>query len=275
MNCRRWILPRSSSCRSISRKPRPRPCAVRRGADHLQFSRLGQLRQDRIEALEPLDALRTLALMTFVELVAGLARHRADGRPDRVDRGRRSTRAGRRWRRCASMAALTAPHWLWPSTMMSLTPSSATANSMLPFTVGPAPLTMFPATRTTNRSPTPWSKISSGATRESAHADDDGEGRLPLRQRREVLRLPPRVGELPAHEPLVALEQPGEHRVRVAGRGRPGRRPAAGPAEGPVPAAPAASPVSRTNSRRDERYGMRMTKLLQANVGCPRRARRS
>ena len=56
-------------------------------------------------------------------------------------------------------------------------------------------------------------------------ADDDGERRLPLGQRREVFRLPPGVDELPAHEPLVALEQPGEHGVRVAGRGRLARRP--------------------------------------------------
>src|SRR5947209_2457671 len=55
------------------------------------------------------------------------------------------------------MAALTAPHSLWPRTMTRDTPSSATPYSMLPLTGGPAALTTLPATRTTKRSPTPWS----------------------------------------------------------------------------------------------------------------------
>ena len=187
------------------------------GADHLQFTRLGELREDRIEALEPLDALRDVGLDDVLELVAGLALapRRTAGRigsmRSPIDPGKASLAS------MCSMAALTAPHWLWPSTMMSLTPSSATANSMLPFTVGPAPLTMFPATRTTNRSPTPWSKTSSGATRESAQPTMMASGRLPLGQRREVFRLPPGVDELTAHEPLVALEQPREHGSRDRG----------------------------------------------------------
>jgi len=63
--------------------------------------------------------------------------------------------------------------------MISRTPSSATAYSMLPFTEAPAPLMMLPAIRTTNRSPTPWSKISSGATRESAQPTTAASGACP------------------------------------------------------------------------------------------------
>src|SRR5262245_1000633 len=78
------------------------------------------------------------------------------------------------------MAALIAPHSLWPSTTTSGTPSSATPYSMLPFTrAAPLGLTTFPATRTMNRSPTPWSKISSGGTRESAQPTMMAPGRCP------------------------------------------------------------------------------------------------
>ena len=103
--------------------------------------------------------------------------------------------------------------------MMSRTPSSATANSMLPLMDGPAPLTMFPATRTTNRSPTPWSKTSSGDTRESAHPTMIGE-RAPA--------PPPAARSLPA---FARGGRAARSRTaccpRAAGRApRPGREPA-------------------------------------------------
>ena len=115
---------------------------------------------------------------------------------------------------------------------------------------------MLPATRTTKRSPTPWSKISSGATRESAHATMAASGACPSASAAKSSGFRP-GGRAAPYEPLVALEQPGEHGVGPAGRGRLAA--AVRSRAEPSPAAPAASPVSRTNSRRDERCGDRMT----------------
>src|SRR6478735_6984774 len=67
--------------------------------------------------------------------------------------------------RTASSAALTAPHESWPSTTMSGQSSTPTPNSSEPSTLGSR---TCPAVRTTNRSPRPWSKMISAATRESA-----------------------------------------------------------------------------------------------------------
>src|SRR5690606_37823003 len=64
----------------------------------------------------------------------------------------------------ASTVALTAPQLSWPSTTINGTFSTWTPYSMEPSTE----LSMtWPAVRTTNMSPRPWSKISSPATRES------------------------------------------------------------------------------------------------------------
>ena len=57
-----------------------------------------------------------------------------------------------------------APHREWPSTTTSRAPARAAANSTLPICDG---ATMLPATRMTNRSPSPWSKTISAGTRES------------------------------------------------------------------------------------------------------------
>ena len=72
---------------------------------------------------------------------------------------------------------------------MSDTPSSATPYSMLPFTGVPAPLTMLPATRTTKRSPMPWSNRSSGDTRESAQPTMTAKGCCPSASGRKSLGL--------------------------------------------------------------------------------------
>mmetsp|Transcript_4080 Transcript_4080/g.10210 ORF Transcript_4080/g.10210 Transcript_4080/m.10210 type:complete len:211 (+) Transcript_4080:686-1318(+) len=63
-------------------------------------------------------------------------------------------------------AAFTAPHDVWPSTMITLTPSSSTAYSSDAISSGDA---MLPAMRHTNTSPKPWSNRISVGTRESAH----------------------------------------------------------------------------------------------------------
>ena len=65
-----------------------------------------------------------------------------------------------------SIAALTAPQLLCPSTSTTFTPSTATAYSVLPS----VPVsTVFPAIRETNRLPRWMSNISVGEIRESAH----------------------------------------------------------------------------------------------------------
>ena len=63
-----------------------------------------------------------------------------------------------------SSVACTAPHLVWPSTIMVFTPSAST-----PYSKVPVASTQFtkPAVRTGNRSPTPWSKMISSGTRES------------------------------------------------------------------------------------------------------------
>jgi len=63
------------------------------------------------------------------------------------------------------IAALIAPQSLWPSTMISFTPSTATPYSVLPRVPGSM---LFPAIRETKRLPRSTSKTSSGEIRESA-----------------------------------------------------------------------------------------------------------
>ncbi len=66
----------------------------------------------------------------------------------------------------SSNVAKIAPHFEWPITTTSRVPNCSAANSTLPICDG---ATMFPATRITNRSPRPWSKIIYAGTLESEH----------------------------------------------------------------------------------------------------------
>ena len=50
-------------------------------------------------------------------------------------------------------------------------------------------------------------------------ANDDGHGRLPFGQRGEIFRPPPGMDQLPGNEPLVTLEQPGQHLIGSGRRG--------------------------------------------------------
>ncbi len=124
-----------------------------------------------------------------------------------------------------SMAALTAPHFVWPRTMMSLAPSTATANSMLPFTVGPRATDDVARHADHEQIADPLIEDQFGCHSRVSAADDDGKGRLPLREGREVRGRPSGVDELAADEPLVALEQMGENDFRIAIRGRLARGP--------------------------------------------------
>ena len=63
-----------------------------------------------------------------------------------------------------SIVALIAPQPVCPSTTTSRVLNCSAANSTLPICDG---ATMLPATRMTNRSPSPWSKTISAGTRES------------------------------------------------------------------------------------------------------------
>ena len=73
----------------------------------------------------------------------------------------------------ARIAAPTAPQLSCPSTTMSFVSRCATAYSMLAML---DVLATLPATRTTNRSPSPVSNAISGATRLSAHVDTAAKG---------------------------------------------------------------------------------------------------
>src|SRR3989344_1423858 len=75
------------------------------------------------------------------------------------------------------MVAETAPQLLCPSTRMSGTCRTSIAYSML---ASASSFRKLPASRTTNRSPGPWSKASSGAMRESAQIRMAAKGRCPV-----------------------------------------------------------------------------------------------
>ena len=64
----------------------------------------------------------------------------------------------------AFIVAVIAPQRVWPITTTRREPNCDAANSIDPTIDG---ATMFPATRTTNRSPKPWSKRISTGVRES------------------------------------------------------------------------------------------------------------
>ncbi len=108
-------------------------------------------------------------------------RLRPSRRPIRIDGATRSTTSrtkppGMAPSSMAPRAALTAPQLSWPNTTISGTLSTLTANSMEPRT---AVSMAWPAVRTTNMSPRPWSKISSAATRLSEQPNTTAVGLCP------------------------------------------------------------------------------------------------
>src|SRR5215510_14905142 len=150
------------------------------------------------------------------------------------------------------MAALTAPQLLWPSTMTKGAPSSATPYSMLPFTAMPS--TTLPATRTTNKSPTPWSKRSSGATRESAQPTMTAIGNCPSASaekssglRRGLAGRPSTNRPLPSNNVCSASSAVGRVGGWAAGSGA-GRAVPRLPSTSPA----AVIPLIHRNSRREE-----------------------
>jgi hypothetical protein len=113
------------------------------------------------------------------------------------------------------MADLTAPQPLCPRTRMRSTFSSATAYSMLPFTVTPAPSTTLPVSRTTKMSPTPTSKGISSATRESAQLTITASGNCQCARVRNFPGLRPGPERSSDHKAVVADEQLTQRLVRV------------------------------------------------------------
>ena len=168
-----------------------------------------------------------------------LALHAPHGGHDRRDLPPDVRRAGpaRRRRRCR-IAASTAPHSSWPSTTMSGTPSTATAYSRLPTTESEM---TWPALRTTNRSPSPLSKMISAERRESEQPNRAARGRLAEREFGAALDVLAGMPRLAGDEARVAalhllprLERGGSGHgslarllaeLRGSGR-RPRRRPA-------------------------------------------------
>ena len=121
---------------------------------------------------------------------------------------------------------------------------------MLPFTVGPAPADDVPRHADHEQIADALVEDQFGRNPRVGAPDDYGNWRLPLRKSREVFRSPPWMDKLATHEPLVALEQPGEYGVRITGLCRPAGG-QSGRGEGERDRA-TASPESRMNSRRDE-----------------------
>src|SRR5262245_4079206 len=194
---------------------------------------------------------RTLALMALSSLSPSLPRDLATTGVIRLTRpliapGRVS------WASRCLTAALTAPQLLWPSTMTKGAPSSATPYSMLPFTAVPS--TTLPATRTTNKSPTPWSKRSSGATRESAQPTMTAIGNCPSASaekssglRRGLAGRPSTNRPLPSNNVCSASSAVGRVGGWAAGSGA-GRAVPRLPSTSPA----AVIPLIHRNSRREE-----------------------
>src|SRR5262245_31312315 len=86
----------------------------------------------------------------------------------------------------SSSVAAIAPHWEWPSTTTSRVPNRSAANSTLPICDG---ATTLPATRMTNRSPSPWSNTISAGTRESEQPRMMAEGSWPATSSARRIRL--------------------------------------------------------------------------------------
>ncbi len=92
-----------------------------------------------------------------------LAKRRHDPVDDGVQRWRDVLRVVDGFERCLDRAAVAVAE-----------PKRATANSTLPICEGAA---MLPATRMTNRSPSPWSKTNSAGARESEQPRITANGR--------------------------------------------------------------------------------------------------
>ena len=101
--------------------------------------------------------------------------------------GRGSTIESRLRDRCSSgrviarSSASMAPQPVWPMTTTSRVPKRSAANSTLPTCDG---ATMLPATRMTNRSPSPWSNTISAGTRESEQPSTIANGDCTARSAR-------------------------------------------------------------------------------------------
>src|SRR5713226_6550946 len=127
------------------------------------------------------------------------------------------------------------------------TPSSARPYSMLPLTKTPAPPITLPATRTTKRSPTPWSKSISGGTRESAQPTITAMGCWPSARGRKSSG--PRRGLTGA--PFTNRSLPSRSRRSTSSGGGPAPPgPAACAAGRRARTSPAARAVRRSTSRR-------------------------
>lgn len=83
---------------------------------------------------------------------------------------------------CFTVAS-TAPQDVCPKTRIVEHPKLDTANSMLASKLG---ATTLPATRTTKRSPTPWSNMSSAGLLESEQVSTTANGRWPLAARSAI-----------------------------------------------------------------------------------------
>src|SRR5207249_7815107 len=148
--------------------------------DDAELPVLDQVREHGIRRPQLFGDELGVRLHRIVEAVAGLVACLLHGRRDRGDE--RADVAG------ASppfTAASTAPHRECPRTTTSPTPMCSAAYSMLASVAGSA---MFPATRTTNRSPSPWSKTTSGGTRESEQPRMMANGCWPFATARRRLR---------------------------------------------------------------------------------------
>ncbi len=137
-------------------------------ADDLQFARLHESRYDRIEGLQPFDARSDVGLDGVLELIPGFTPDGGGGRPDELHQI--ANRAGQ------GVVGVDMLHGGLDGSARAVAEDHEQPHAQLgdgeldaPLHGRAAPLTRFPATRTTKRSPTPWSKTSSGDTRESAH----------------------------------------------------------------------------------------------------------
>src|SRR4051812_28160725 len=111
-----------------------------------------------------------------------------------------------------------APHCVCPITSTRRVPYRAAANSTLPTCEG---ATMLPATRMTNRSPNPWSKISSAGTRESEHPRTMANGCCPAAKamRREAGSAGEAVDSFAMNRRLPAMRRDNASCADVIGVG--------------------------------------------------------
>src|SRR5205809_5915727 len=127
-----------------------------------------------------------------------------------------------------SIVASTAPHRAWPSTMRRVLPKVSAEYSMLPMSIGSG--AVFPATRTTKRSPRPSSKHDLRREARIRAREDDREGPLALGDLGASNRVAARALDGALHEALVAGQEPSQRLVAILGWPRvrcPGRHGAA------------------------------------------------